>query len=543
MPRSIGQREVMRRASNRPDTAGSGAGAPGEMKSSVREQDATSATTPSNGDAPGVTPQRVAAALTQLDDLAHQTLERTKIPGMAIAVVYADETPYLKGFGTREEGRDAPVSAGTVFQLASVSKPIASTIVAGVVGDGIVTWDSRITDITPQFHMLTPWVTSQVTLRDMFCHRSGLPEHGGDLLEDLGFDREDVLFRLRFMNPESSFRSTYDYTNFGMTAAAVAAATAAETVWEDLAARRLYQPLGMEQTSSRYADFMSEPDHAVGHMLVDGVWTHKEQRQPDAQSPAGGVSSTVRDLSRWMRLQLGNGTFEGKEIITAAALAATHAPQIVSQPPANPATDRASFYGLGWNVSYRDDGSVSLGHSGGFNLGAGTAVYLLPGSGLGITVLTNASPIGAAETVALEFLDLAQFGTIRRDYASLLTGAFNVINAPPYGTSIDYATLPTTATEALPAVAYTGSFSNDLYGALTITAEAEGLALRIGPEMRAYPLTHYDRDVFTMQPAGENAYGPSGVTFQVGPDGKADRVTIEYLDKQHQGTFVRDDAA
>ena len=111
MPRSIGQREVMRRASNGPDTAGSGAGAPGEMNSSVREQDATSATTPGNGDAPGVTPQRVAAALTQLDDLAHQTLERTKIPGMAIAVVYADETPYLKGFGTREEGatrRSAP---------------------------------------------------------------------------------------------------------------------------------------------------------------------------------------------------------------------------------------------------------------------------------------------------------------------------------------------------------------------------------------------------------------------------------------------------
>ena len=97
----------------------------------------------------------------------------------------------------------------------------------------------------------------------------------------------------------------------------------------------------------------------------------------------------------------------------AAPLAATHAPQIVSQPPANPATDRASIYSLGWNVSYRDDGSVSVGHSDGFNLGAGTAVYLLPGFGSGITVLTNASPIGAAETVAVESLDLAQSRTIR----------------------------------------------------------------------------------------------------------------------------------
>jgi hypothetical protein len=124
-----------------------------------------------------------------------------------------------------------------------------------------------------------------------------------------------------------------------------------------------------------------------------------------------------------------------------------------------------------------------------------------------------------------------------------LTAAFNVINAPPYGTAIDYATHPATANTALSATAYVGSFGNDLYGDLTITEEAEGSALRIGPEMRAYPLTHYDRDVFTMQPVGENAYGPSGVTFQVGPAGKADHVTIEYLDKQDQGTFVRNDGA
>jgi CubicO group peptidase (beta-lactamase class C family) len=538
VPQSIGPRDATRRAAT---DAVADRGASGRLNATDSSPGATPATAPGNGDAPGVTPRSAAAAIAQLDDLARQTLERTRIPGMAIAVVYADETPYLAGFGTREAGRDAPVDAGTVFQLASVSKPIASTIVAAVVGDGAVTWDSRIAEIAPEFQMSTPWVTSQVTLRDMFCHRSGLPEHGGDLLEDLGFDRNDVLFRLRFMDPASSFRSTYAYTNFGMTAAAVAAATAAGTDWEDLAARRLYQPLGMEQTSSRHADFIAEPDRALGHVLIDGVWTHKEQRQPDAQSPAGGVSSTARDMSRWMRLQLGCGSFAGKEIAAAAPLAATHVPQIVSQPPADPATDRASFYGLGWNVSYRDDGSVSLGHSGGFNLGAGTAVYLLPGSGLGITVLTNAAPIGAAESVALEFLDLAQFGTIRRDYASLLTAAFNVINAPPYGTAIDYATPPATATAALSATAYLGSFSNDLYGTLTITGEAAGLVLRLGPEMRAYPLTHYDRDVFTMQPVGENGYGPSGVTFLVGPDGRADRVTIEYLDEHHQGTFVRND--
>ena len=489
--------------------------------------------------APGVTPERVRAALAQLDDLVGETLARTKVPGMAVAVVHGDETPYLKGFGTREAGKDAPVDVDTVFQLASMSKPIASTIVAGVVGDGTVTWDGHLADLLPTFQMFDSWVTAQVTVRDMFCHRSGLPDHGGDLLEDLGYDRAQVLHRLRFMEPSSSFRSAYAYTNFGPTAAAVAVAAVAKTVWEDLAASRLYEPLGMTRTSSRFAGFMAKRNRAVGHMLVDGVWTHKEQRDPDAQSPAGGVSSTVRDLARWMRLQLGAGTFEGQEIIAAAALGETHRPQIVSNPAKDPAKDLTGFYGLGWGVGYTDDGGVRISHSGAFALGAGTAVYCYPGSGLGITVLTNASPVGAAENVALSFLDIAEHGEITRDWPTLLTGAFAQMNAPTYGTKVDYTKPPGAATASLLATAYTGSFGNDLYGDITIEKAGGGLALRAGPALRAFPLTHYDRDVFWYQPVGENAYGPSGVTFTIGADGKAERVTIENLDKDGQGTFVR----
>lgn len=493
--------------------------------------------------APGVTPERVAAALAQLDDLVRQTLERTGVPGMAVAVVHHDETPYLKGFGTREAGQDLPVDADTVFQIASCSKPIAATVIAGVVGDGVVSWDDKLCDLTPAFALHDAWVTSQVTLRDMFCHRSGLPDHGGDLLEDIGYGRAEILHRLRYLVPGSSFRSQYDYTNFGMTAAAVAAASAAETTWEDLAQRRLYQPLGMTRTSSRFADFMAEPNRALPHQQSDGAWApSREQRQPDAQSPAGGVSSNVRDLARWMRLQFGKGTFEGQEIVAAAALAATHQPQIVSDPAKDPDTGRASFYGLGWGVGYTDEGGVRLSHSGAFDLGAATAVYLYPGPALGIMVLTNAAPVGAAETVALQFLDIAEHGAITRDWPTMLTAAFAAINAPTYGA--DVAT-PRPAAKAGPALApeaYVGTFENELYGDLVVAAEGKGLALLLGPTLRPYPLTHYDRDVFTYQPAGENAAGPSAVSFLVDAGGKAARVTVENLDQGGQGTFTRSNA-
>ncbi|MFN8591241.1 MAG: serine hydrolase [Thermomicrobiales bacterium] len=491
---------------------------------------------------PGVTPERVAAALARLDDLVQQTLERTGIPGMAVAVVHGDETPYRKGFGVREIGRDLPVDADTVFPLASLSKPLAATVVAGVVSDGVVTWDSKLCDLDPGFAMHDAWVTSQVTLRDMFCHRSGLPDHGGDHLEDMGYDRAEILHRLRFIEPDTSFRSGYAYTNFGITAAAVAAARAAGTTWEELASRRLYRPLGMTSTSSRFADFIAQPNRATPHTPRDGGWqVTREQRQPDAQSPAGGVSSTVRDLARWLRLQFGAGTIEGKAIIGAAALGETHKPQIVSAPIANPATDRASFYGLGWGVGYTDEGGVRISHSGAFALGAGTATYLHLGPQLGIVVLTNASPVGAAETVALQFLDLAEHGELTRDWAPLLANAYVQMNAPDYGTAIDYTKPPADATSPLPLAAYAGTFASDLFGEMIIATEGDGLLLRLGPDLRPYPLTHFDRDVFTYQPIGENAYGPSAVTFQVGAAARADRVTLEILDKHGQGTFVRSD--
>jgi CubicO group peptidase (beta-lactamase class C family) len=486
-----------------------------------------------------ITPDRVSAAVSQLDHLAQEVLDRTGIPGLAIAVVYGDENPYLNGFGTRDAGQDLPVDADTIFQLASVSKPFSSTVIAGLVGDGVVSWDDKLTDLNPDFRLIDPWVTSQVTVRDMYCHRSGLPEHGGDLLEDLGFDRAEVLHRLRFMRPNSSFRSHYAYTNFGMTAAALAVAKAAGTDWETLAARRLYEPLALAHTSSRFADFIASPNHAAGHMLVDNVWTAKEQRDPDAQSPAGGVSSTVRDLARWMRLQLGGGTIDGVAIIAAAALAETHQPQIVSAPSPDPATRPAEFYGLGWNVGYRNGGIVFLSHSGAFALGAGTAVYLHPAYGLGIAVLTNASPIGAAETIALEFLDLVQFGAISRNWVGLLTQAFAEMNKAPYGTAVHYAAPPADAPPPLPLDAYIGSYANDLYGPLAIDQERGSLVLRLGPKMAPYPLTHYARDVFSFQPIGENAYGPSGVIFAIGAAGRADSLVVEYLDVHGQGTFTR----
>uniref|UniRef100_B8HV34 Beta-lactamase n=1 Tax=Cyanothece sp. (strain PCC 7425 / ATCC 29141) TaxID=395961 RepID=B8HV34_CYAP4 len=481
-----------------------------------------------------VTLQQVQTALVEMEKLAVQNLQKTGVPGMAIAVVYKDQIVYLKGFGVRQVGQPEPVDPDTVFQLASVSKPIAATVLARLVSEGVISWDDPIAKYTPEFQLDQPYVSHSVTLRDMFSHRSGLAGHAGDLLEDIGYSQAEVLYRLRFLPTANRFRAKYAYTNFGLTAAAIAAARAAGQPWDVLSANKLYRPLGMTSTSSRYADFMAASNRASGHVLVNGQWMARSQRQPDAQSPAGGVSSTVRDLAQWMRLQLAEGKFAGQQLIAPIALEETHRPQVISGYSAM--TNRPSFYGLGWGVNYDDQGQLRLSHSGAFNLGAATKVYLLPAADLGIAVLTNSSPIGLPETIAESFADLVIAGRVQRDWAALFKQAFAAMITPQ---STDYRKPPTPATPALPPSAYLGSYRNDYAGEIAIISQNGKLLLQFGPRKTTYPLRHYNRDLFTYLAPGENGGVLSGVTFTIGADGQASSVTLENFLQEGAGTFTR----
>jgi CubicO group peptidase (beta-lactamase class C family) len=482
--------------------------------------------------------ERVEKYLPELDNLVREALRQTGVPGLSVGVVAGDQVVQVKGYGVRQAGKPEPVDADTVFQLASMSKPIASTVVAALVGEGVVAWDDPIVRHEPAFAMHDAWVTREVTLRDMFCHRSGLPDHACDLVEDIGYDRAEVLHRLRYVRPATSFRSHYDYTNFGLTAAAVAAAKAAGQSWEEVSAERLYRPLGMRSTSSRHADFLAAPNRAPGHMQQDGKWIVKYTREPDAQSPAGGVSSSARDQAQWLRLQLGRGTVDGREIVKAAALDETHRPQIVTTPAASPMANQSSFYGLGWGIGY-EQGHIRWSHSGGFNLGAATCVNVLPTERIGIIVLTNTSPTGVPEAVCRSFLDLVLTGKVERDWLALFGQVMAKIVAPDYGTSVDYSKPPPQRSPSLAAAAYVGRYHNDLYGPAEIAESAGGLVLKLGPKQSSYAMRHFDRDVFTYQPVGENAYGLSALTFRVAADQKAAALTIENLDGNGQGTFHR----
>ncbi|MEV8536448.1 serine hydrolase [Streptomyces sp. NPDC051211] len=479
---------------------------------------------------PQLSDAQVNTAVGKLDATIADLMRRTGVPGAAVAVVHQDKVVYLKGFGLRTVGRADRVDADTVFQVASVSKPISSTVVAGALKNPS-DWDRHVS--LPGFALKDPWVTGHVTTADLFSHRSGLPDHAGDLLEDLGYDQSYILGHLR-EEPLTPFRASYAYTNFGLTAAAEAVARAKGVSWEKLSQDTLFKPAGMTRTGTTFAGLEAATDRASTHVRnADGTWSARYVRDPDAQAPAGGVSSTARDMARWVRLQLGNGTLDGKRIINGDTLARTHLPEIVSQPPTAP-DGRTGFYGLGWNVSYDDAGRLRLSHSGGFELGANSNVTLLPLEQLGIVVLTNGAPVGMADALALDFFDTAQYGKPTTDWLPLVAALYEqVLNTGRSPT--DYAKPPAGARPAQDDAAYTGTYDNPYYGKATVSTgpQGKGLVLALGPEPKRFPLTHYDGDTFSFETAGENAIGRTGVTFT------DTTLRIEYLDTNGLGTFRR----
>ncbi|MBB1650086.1 serine hydrolase [Delftia sp. UME58] len=482
----------------------------------------------------------VRQATARLDTLVPQWMERTGVPGVAVAVVHGGRTVYAKGFGLRRVDGSEAVDADTVFQLASVSKSLAATVMAAQMPPG-VDWDTPVQRLLPGFALAYPEAqdNARLSLGDLFAHRSGLPDHAGDPLEDLGYARGDILQRLRHaaLHPYGS----YAYTNFGLTAAGEALAQARGTDWATLSAQALYQPLGMAHASSRYADFAARANRAWGHVQVglsyDSYDSYGAQparyavqqppRQPDAQSPAGGASASAADMARWMALVLAQGQYQGQQLADPAALQAA----LTARP--------GGGYGYGFNVGPDPHGHPSVSHSGAFLLGAHTAFILWPQAGLGITVLTNAQPRGLTEAIALAFGEQAWGDVAGTDWLATMQARMHEMYRPLGHLAGQPA--PATPTPPQPLARYAGRYANAYYGDARVVLGADGTALDlvIGPAQVRHRLRHHDGDLFAFDLQGENAPPGSVSAVQFSLDGPG-RMQVEfYAEDLAHGLFER----
>lgn len=480
-------------------------------------------------------PARIDSAVASLDGIAAQVQKRSGIPGLAIAVVRDGKIVYAKGFGVRKFGTNQRVDANTVFELASVSKSLSATVVAGEVGVGKVAWSDPISKEISGFTLRDPWVGSHVTIADMFAHRSGLPDHAGEGLEDLGFDRAEVISRLRF-EPLSPFRISFGYTNYGLTAGAVAAANAEGVSWDVLANEKLFKPLGMTSTSYRFADYEARANRAWLHVQNAHGWEPGTFNDDEA-SPAGGASSSVLDMAKWMILQLDEGRYNGKQIIARAPLAEMQRPQILKDP--KDLNGYPSFNGLGVAVTYDVLGQMRLSHSGALEQGAATSYVLLPSQKLGIIVLTNAFPKGEPEAICEMFYDLVELGHYQRDWPAFYSSAYNELTAQLLST-LNGQKPPEHPAPARPNEVYVGTYASDMYGPATISAHDNGLRLTLGPKHMVFALRHWSGDTFVFRPGGGGFRTTTELKYVPANGNHPASITIEWLNDSGTGTFTKE---
>lgn len=505
---------------------------------------------------------RIEYAIGKVPDIVEDELEASGVPGAAVAVVHGGEVVLAEGFGVRSTESDETVDAQTVFPLAGLSAPVSATVVAAETAGGEVGWDTPVREYLPWFALSDPRATEEVTVGDLFAHRSGLPEHAGEDLEALGYARPAILHGLRHL-PLESFRASYGSTESGLTAGAEAVAVSSGTPWAELSRQRVFGPLGMSDTSYSHEEFLDRGNRAVGHVRSGGSGSEEEPgswepvevpRDPDALAPAGGLSSSAADMARWMAMVLADGQAPGgAQVVPADALRDALTPQVVSEPP-QAAADRPGSYGYGVEISTTSSGRVQWSHSGGFTSGAATAMLMIPSLDLGIVTLTNGAPVGVPETINARFADYAQYGDQSLKWRDLISEAFGPRTAP-VGDLVD-ARRPTSPAPAPALDELLGAYRNSYFGQIEVRERAlsaeeqageeerekndddvagPALALVVGPGPQIWPLEHWDGPVFAASPEGES--WPRGSRGSVTFDG--DTVTVELLDADGLGTFTR----
>lgn len=475
-------------------------------------------------------------AIKALPQIVTDIMKRSHVPGMAVAVVHGGKTVFAEGYGIRKAGEDDLVSAETVFQIASISKSLSATVAAIEVTKGTIAWDDSVAKYLPNFKLSNKYVSEHGTIGDFFAHRAGLPGTAGDNLEDLGFKRDEIIARLQYV-PLDSFRNSYHYGNYNTTISAEAVAAAAHEPWEKLADTRLLQPLNMKSTSYRYIDFTKQSNRATMHAYQNGIFLSLGEHNPDEQSPAGGVSSNVLDLAEWLKLLLAAGEYKDKRMISKNALVPVLSPQSISA-HAQDLSSRTGFYGYGFNINTEPGGRPSMGHSGAFLYGAGTTFKIVPSADIGIVVLTNGAPIGAAEAVVAQFNDIALYGNSSRDWFARYNDAMKGFFQPQ--ADLSFKDKPVKRTTAKTLQNYTGSFENRYFGMAEIKDVDGTLTLVLGPEKLQFPLQHWNENTFSFVPIGEAELVGSlaSIVFKLDVN-RAQSFDIDFYNADGMGQWTR----
>ena len=475
-------------------------------------------------------PQDLDAKVAEIDEYAKAVIATHGGPGMAIAVIKDDKILLAKGYGTRELGKNAPVNENTLFAIASNSKAFTTAGLAILVDEKKIAWDDKVSKYLPDFDMYDPWVTSELTIRDLVTHRVGLDTFSGDLLwYETTYTPGQILERVKHLKPVSSFRTRYGYQNLMFIAAGRVIEKVSGKPWCGFIREHILSPLGMSRTTCSVKDL---PENAAfPHNESGGKLRALARGNVDGADSAAALNSSVADLSRWVRTQLGKGKFEGKQIFSEAQSWQMHQPYFAQQISENAwkgnPTRHFSGVAMGWFV-YDYHGRKIINHSGGLD-GMLSYTVLIPEENAGFVVLTNSESPGFI--VMMNKIRDVLVNAPKRDWNT--EAAENVKRSKATSAEeikkVDATRTPNTE-PTLSLASYTGKYSDKMYGDIAITDENGKLVMRFLPSpnfVADLEHWHYDTWVINWRPTVSYNFPRGFVTFTIDKNGKTDELKID----------------
>ena len=460
-----------------------------------------------------------------VDRIMEDALKAWQVPGASLAIVQNDKVVHLKGYGVKEQGGTAPVTPDTLFAIGSTTKAFTTTAMAMLVDEGKINWDDPVRKHVEFFRLSDPLASEQVTLRDIVIHRTGLSRH--DLLWYRSpWSREEVIRRVGSVKLSRPFRSTWQYQNIMYVTAGYVVGVVSKSSWEEFVQKRIFDPLGMTGANFSAAAAEKAADHSSAHVKEsDGRVKVIPIFNLDNAGPAGSINAGARDMSRWVRFQLGNGTFEGKRLVTAANMAEMHTPQMVLP------VDRAAYphtnmmsYGMAWFIQDYH-GHHMIAHTGGID-GFRARVILLPKQNLGIVILTNSS-VGTSSAsmhvaASNSIVDLL-LGLPKTDWNARYTE--QIKNFETQAASFEQRREARRQKDTRPSREldrYAGTYEDSAYGKVNVSVEGGALVVQWSSFKAKLEHFHYDTFMAKVQ-------GPLDgemVVFNLGAGGEVEQVSL-----------------
>jgi CubicO group peptidase (beta-lactamase class C family) len=427
-----------------------------------------------------------------IDAVVEKARKGFDVPGVAVVIVKDGQIIHLQGYGQRELGGNEVVTPDTLFAIASCSKAFCAMLVAMLADEKKIDWDDPVRKHIAFFRLSDPLADQNITIRDLLCHRSGLSRH--DILRYRSpLSHEEIIRRMADLKPTTSFRSTWEYSNLCFMSAGFAATTVDKTPYADLLKKRIFGPLGMKTASGSAREVDKSSDRATPHLKEASNAVIVIPRYMQEVDGAGGINASARDLGNWIRFQLGDGTWEGKRLVSVKNLREMHTPQMVVRSatlPSDVTTQRS--YGLGWAVQdYR--GKQMVEHGGAID-GFRSRVVLLPKEKIGVAVLCNLGGTSCPDALTNPLVDLL-IGAPARDWIGpgIKTDRKNQQTRTDALVKLERerkkGTKPTHALDS-----YAASYTAPAYGEAKVTFENGSLVLKYGSY--TLKLEHYHLDSF-----------------------------------------------